>query len=156
MARAGTPHPLTSYALAVQGGAEGHYAISGDLYIRYDVIGDGPIDLLAFSNGSSVWVDRDDEPHWSRFDRRLAAFARLVRFDPSGVGLSDPLSSGEMPSFELWAQDAVAVLDAVGSSADRAVRRRTGRDRRDAPERDVSGNGLGPRAHAQLESADPR
>jgi len=97
------------------GGADGHYAKSGDLYIRYEVTGDGPIDLLAFSNGSSVWVDRDDEPHWSRFDRRLAAFSRLIRFEPSGVGLSDPLSSGEMPSFELWMQDAVAVLDAVGS-----------------------------------------
>ena len=97
------------------GGAEGHYAKSGDLYIRYDVIGDGPIDLLGFSNGSSVWVDRDDEPHWSRFDRRLASFSRLIRFDPSGVGLSDPLSSRAMPSVELWMQDAIAVLDAVGS-----------------------------------------
>jgi class 3 adenylate cyclase/pimeloyl-ACP methyl ester carboxylesterase len=100
----------------VVGGTDGHYAKSGDLYIRYEVTGDGPIDLLALSNGSSVWVDRDDEPHWSRFDRRLAAFSRLLRFDPSGVGLSDPLNSGEMPSSELWTQDAIAVLDAVGSA----------------------------------------
>ncbi len=97
-------------------GVAGHYAKSGDLYVRYEVIGDGPIDLLALSNGSSVWVDRDDEPHWSRFDQRLASFSRLIRYDPSGVGLSDPLNSGEMPSFELWMQDAVAVLDAVGSA----------------------------------------
>ena len=53
-------------------GGDGHYAKSGDLYIRYEVTGEGPIDLLGLSNGSSVWVDRDDEPHWARFDRRLA------------------------------------------------------------------------------------
>ena len=30
--------------------------------------------------------------------------------------MSDPLHSGEMPSLELWTQDAVAVLDSVGSA----------------------------------------
>ena len=69
-----------------------------------------------FNSGSNVWIDRDDEPHWSRFDRRLASFSRLIRFDPSGVGLSDPLGGGSGPTIEGWMQDAVAVLDAVGSS----------------------------------------
>jgi class 3 adenylate cyclase len=93
-----------------------HYAKRGDLHVAYQALGDGPIDLLAFNNGSNVWIDRDHEPHWSRFDRRLASFSRLIRFDPSGVGLSDPLVDGSRPTVDGWMQDAGAVLDAVGSS----------------------------------------
>ena len=92
------------------------YAKSGDRHVGYQVLGDGPIDLLALNTGCNIWIDRDDEPHWSRFDRRLASFSRLIRFDPSGVGLSDPLAGGSGPTIECWVQDAVAVLDAVGSS----------------------------------------
>jgi class 3 adenylate cyclase len=96
--------------------AEIQYAKSGDLYVAYQVIGDGPIDLLAFGNGTTVSIDQDDEPHLGRFERRLASFGRLIRFDRSGVGLSDPLGGGAALTIELWMQDAVAVLDAVGSS----------------------------------------
>jgi class 3 adenylate cyclase len=96
--------------------AEIQYAKSGDLHVGFQVLGDGPIDLLACTSGSLIWIDRDDEPHWSRFDRRLASFTRLIRFDPSGVGLSDPLAGGLRPTIDHWVQDAVAVLDAVGSS----------------------------------------
>jgi len=92
------------------------YAKSGDLHVAYQVLGDGPIDVLAFNNGTTIWIDRDDEPHWSRFDRRLASFCRLIRFDPIGLGLSDPLDGGSGPTDERRMADAVAVLDAVGSS----------------------------------------
>ncbi|HXN62923.1 MAG TPA: adenylate/guanylate cyclase domain-containing protein [Acidimicrobiales bacterium] len=95
--------------------SEIHYAKSGDRHIGYQVLGEGPIDLLALNTGCNIWMDRDDEPHWSRFDHRLASFSRLIRFDPSGIGLSDPLVSGSGPTIECWTQDAVAVLDAVGS-----------------------------------------
>ena len=92
------------------------YAKRGDAHVAYQVRGDGPVDLLAFSNGTTISIDRDDEPHLRRFDRRLASFSRLIRFDPSGLGLSDPLSAGSSLTIESWMQDAVAVLDAVGSS----------------------------------------
>jgi class 3 adenylate cyclase len=95
--------------------AENRYAKSGDRHVAYQVLGGGPIDLLGLNTGCDVWIDRDDEPHWSRFDRRLASFSRLIRFDPTGNGLSDPLDSGSGPTIEGWVQDAVAVLDAVGS-----------------------------------------
>ena len=91
------------------------YAKRGDRHVAYQVLGEGPLDLLGINTGCNVWIDRDDEPHWSRFDRRLASFSRLIRFDPSGVGLSDPLVGGSGPTIECWAQDALAVLDAVGS-----------------------------------------
>jgi class 3 adenylate cyclase/alpha-beta hydrolase superfamily lysophospholipase len=106
----------TARRLAVVDVVEIQYARSGDRHLAYQVLGDGPIDLLAFGTGCNVWIDRDDEPHWSRFDRRLASFSRLIRFDPSGVGLSDPLAGGSGPTLECWTQDALAVLDAVGSS----------------------------------------
>jgi class 3 adenylate cyclase len=93
------------------------YAKSGNAHIAYQVLGDGPIDLLAFSNGTTISIDRDDEPHLRRFDRRLASFSRLIRFDPGGLGLSDPLGAGVAPTIELWMQDALAVLDAVGSTS---------------------------------------
>jgi class 3 adenylate cyclase len=95
--------------------AEIHYAKSGDRHVAFQVMGDGPVDLLAFNNGCTIWIDRDDEPHWSRFDRRLASFSRLIRFDPGGLGLSDPLDQGAGPTIEGRVQDALAVLDAVGS-----------------------------------------
>jgi pimeloyl-ACP methyl ester carboxylesterase len=91
------------------------YAKRNDLHVAYEVHGGGPPDLLAFGQGNNVWIDRDGEPHWARFDERLASFSRLIRFDPAGLGLSDPLTGGARPSVDSWMQDALAVLDAVGS-----------------------------------------
>ena len=91
------------------------YAKRGTLHVAYQVRGEGPTDMLGVGNGTTVWMDRDDEPHLRRFDERLASFSRLIRFDPSGLGLSDPLGSVP-PTVETRMQDAVAVLDAAGSS----------------------------------------
>jgi class 3 adenylate cyclase len=91
------------------------YAKCDGRHIGYQVTGDGPIDLLALNSGCHVWVDRENEPHWRRFDEQLASFSRLIRFDPSGIGLSDPPPGGSMPTIELWMQDALSVLDDVGS-----------------------------------------
>ena len=96
---------------------ENRYAKTDHGHVAYQVLGDGPIDLLGLTSGTNVWIDRDDEPHWNRFDRRLASFSRLIRFDPIGVGLSDPLAGGATPTLEGWIEDAVAVLDAVGSTS---------------------------------------
>jgi len=51
----------------------------------------------------------------ARFQRRLSAFGRLLRFDGLGIGLSDRGSPLAPPTLEQRAQAAVAVLDAVGS-----------------------------------------
>ncbi len=125
-------------------------------YIGYQVLGDGPIDLLALNNGSNIWIDRDDEPHWARFDRRLASFTRLIRFDPSGVGLSDPLGGGELPTVELWTQDAVAVLDAVESEHAALLGVVHRRRRRDAAECHVSRAHLCARVDELLRAAGTR
>jgi pimeloyl-ACP methyl ester carboxylesterase len=92
---------------------ETYYAQSGDLNIAYQVMGNGPIDLI-FVPGMITHVEFLHElPGYTSFLRRLAAFARVVTFDKSGQGLSDRYPG--MPSFEQRVDDVRAVMDAIGS-----------------------------------------
>jgi class 3 adenylate cyclase len=91
------------------------YVAVGDADVAYQVVGEGPVDLLyCFGLGSHIelfW----DIPHISDFLEKLASFSRLVIFDRRGVGASDGIPSGAIPTWEEWAEDIGAVLDAVGS-----------------------------------------
>lgn len=90
-----------------------HYARSGNINIAYQVIGDGPRDLV-FVMG---WVSHLDwfwqEPRFARFLNRLASFSRLILFDKRGTGLSDRAVG--LPMLEERMDDVRAVMDAVGS-----------------------------------------
>jgi class 3 adenylate cyclase/pimeloyl-ACP methyl ester carboxylesterase len=92
------------------------YARSGDAHIAYSVSGDGPIDVLVMSSYTISIDSYAEEPHVVAFDRRLASFCRLIRFDPRGIGSSDPMDLSVGVSIADMAQDALAVLDAVGST----------------------------------------
>jgi class 3 adenylate cyclase len=95
---------------------ETRYVKSGDAYIAYQVVGGGPIDLL-FASGIALSIDvcwEREEP--ARFFSNLASFSRLLMFDRRGIGLSDPVSQASPPTIELWMDDALAVLDAAGST----------------------------------------
>ena len=97
------------------GSTRTRYAKAGDVDIAYQVLGDGPIDLLLYT-GWAIPIDcMDEEPSLARFQRRLTSFARLVRFDVRGIGLSDRGSPSALPTLEQRVQDTLAVLDAVGS-----------------------------------------
>jgi len=91
---------------------EVEYARSGDLSIAYQVVGDGPVDLvyvpLLLSPVFSWYV-----PQISEFFRQLASFSRLILFDKRGTGASDRPRTP--PTLELQMDDVRAVLDAVGS-----------------------------------------
>ncbi len=93
------------------------YANSDGVSIAYQVVGDGPIDILALfgwiTQVEHVW----EEPSLRRFIERLTSFSRLIIFDRRGTGLSDPASDGFDLDDEV--RDALAVLDAAGS--DRAA-----------------------------------
>jgi class 3 adenylate cyclase len=90
------------------------YAVRDGTHIGYQVWGSGPVDVLEFNNGLMISIDDTiDEPNWLRYTERLAGFCRLVRFDASGLGLSDPLGPGTVPSIEGWGRDALAVMDAA-------------------------------------------
>jgi class 3 adenylate cyclase len=90
------------------------YASCGEIDIAYQVFGDGPIDLLVLP-GPLIPIDCVDlEPSMYRFHRRLASFCRVIRFDQRGIGLSSRVPSADMVGPEWWAQDVIAVMDAVG------------------------------------------
>ncbi len=95
------------------------YARAGDADIAYQVLGEGPTDILLLTGWTFSFDSVDDEPSLSRFHRRLASMGRLIRFDVRGVGLSDRGDPSDPPTQGQWAEDAIAVLDAAES--ERAV-----------------------------------
>jgi pimeloyl-ACP methyl ester carboxylesterase len=94
---------------------ETRYTRSGDLNIAYQVVGDGPLDLVYvpgwISNVELNW----DEPSHAHVLERLARFSRPILFDKRGTGLSDPVPLDRLPPLEERMDDVRAVLDAVGS-----------------------------------------
>ncbi len=91
------------------------YARAGDVSIAYQVIGEGPVDLVwAYGLASNVEVFWE-EPSLAAFFRRLAQFSRLIIFDRRGCGLSDRGGELTTPTLEERGDDILAVLDAVGS-----------------------------------------
>ena len=94
---------------------ETRYARSGEYHIAYQVVGDGPVDLVYVPG----WISHLDmyweEPSVAHFLRRLASFSRLIVFDKRGIGLSDPVPAENMPNLEERMDDVRAVLDAAGS-----------------------------------------
>ena len=91
---------------------EVRYARSGDLSIAYQVVGDGPVDLVFVPFLISPifsWV----HPVFASFYERLASFSRLILFDKRGIGASDRPRS--LPTLESQMDDVRAVLDEVGS-----------------------------------------
>jgi class 3 adenylate cyclase len=89
------------------------YARSGDVQIAYQVVGDGPVDLVLVPgfvwHVEMIWED----PAAARFLEHLAEFSRLIIFDKRGMGLSD--RPGEASTLEQGMDDTIAVMDAAGS-----------------------------------------
>jgi len=104
----GSPTPETRYAKTADG-----------VHIAYQVVGDGPVDMVFVmgwvTNVEVMW----DDPDFARFLGRLSSFSRLILFDKRGVGLSDRVPEERLPDLETRMDDVRAVMDAVGS--ERAV-----------------------------------
>jgi pimeloyl-ACP methyl ester carboxylesterase len=90
------------------------YTKSGDVYIAYQVVGEGPLDLVYVPGFVSHLEYQWEEPSVAASLRRLASFSRLIRFDKRGTGLSD--RHVPMPTLEQRMDDVRAVMDAVGSA----------------------------------------
>ncbi|WP_246540952.1 adenylate/guanylate cyclase domain-containing protein [Mycobacterium spongiae] len=91
-----------------------HYTQCGGMDIAYQVFGDGPIDLLVLA-GPSIPIDSvDAEPSMYHFHRRLASFSRVIRLDHRGIGMSSRAPSTDVLGPTFWAEDVIAVMDAVG------------------------------------------
>ena len=89
------------------------YARAGDVHIAYQVVGEGPVDLVyvppQLQQVEHLWA----EPRVAAFFERIARFSRLILLDRRGTGLSDPIVSAT--TLEDQMEDVTAVLDAVGS-----------------------------------------
>ena len=89
------------------------YALSGDVNIAFQVMGDGPIDIILVPGIVSHVEFLHEFPGYTGFLRRLATFARVVTFDKRGQGLSDGISGA--PSLEQRVDDVRAIMDDIGS-----------------------------------------
>ncbi len=91
------------------------YAKSGDLFIAYQVTGDGPVDLVWSPGAVSHLALHWENPYFVRFAERLSTFSRLIRFDKRGTGLSDRPKT--VATLEERTDDIRAILDSVKSES---------------------------------------
>ena len=94
---------------------ETQYTKSGDVNIAYQIVGEGPLDLVYvpgwISNVELMW----EEPAHAHVLGRLSSFSRLILFDKRGTGMSDPVPLDRLPTLEERMDDVRAVMDAAGS-----------------------------------------
>ena len=92
---------------------ETRYALNGDIRLAYQVLGDGPRDLVLVaglvSHLGAIW----EEPEHAAFCAALARRSRLILFDKRGTGLSD--RGHGVPTLPQRMDDLLTVLDAAGS-----------------------------------------
>ena len=104
-----------TYCRPVMEAPETRYVAVGDADVAYQVVGDGPLDLLyCYGLGSHIehcW----EIPGQSEYLNGLATFSRLIFFDRRGTGASDGVPLNAMPTWEEWTEDIEAVLGAAGS-----------------------------------------
>lgn len=86
---------------------------AGDVAIAYQVVGEGPVDLVYasgwLSNIDIVW----EHAGYNRFLTNLSKRCRLILFDKRGTGMSD--RDVGAPTLEERTDDIRAVMNAVGS-----------------------------------------
>ena len=96
--------PETQYVPAPEGG-----------YLAYQVVGEGPVDVVLPMNGGFaidlIW----EEPTIAASLRRLATFSRVIAFDPRGFGSSSRVDPQRIPAIQTWMDDITTVMDAAVS-----------------------------------------
>jgi class 3 adenylate cyclase len=89
------------------------YALSGDVNVAFQVMGDGPIDIILVPGVVSHVEFLHEMTGYTAFLRRLSSFARVITFDKRGQGLSDKMSGA--PSLEQRMDDVRSIMDDIGS-----------------------------------------
>jgi len=93
---------------------ETKYAYSEGVGIAYQVVGDGPIDVVMIPGFGSHLEHAWQHPRLAHFYHRLSSFSRLTLLDKRGTGLSDRVSPNDLPGIEQRKDDLKAVMDEVG------------------------------------------
>jgi class 3 adenylate cyclase len=94
---------------------ETRYAWNGEDALAYQLIGEGPVDLLYLQGFGSNVIVNWEHPAFSRFARELSCFSRLIITDRRGLGCSERFTPRDIPPIETLVDDLSAVLDAAGS-----------------------------------------
>src|SRR6202007_1082857 len=95
--------------------SETRYAMNGDLRVAYRASAEGPRDIVlvpAWCGNCEVFPEQPSLRGWVE---AMTSLGRLIFFDQPGTGASDPITSGALPTLELWADSITAVLDDLGS-----------------------------------------
>ncbi len=91
------------------------YVSVDGVHIAYQVVGEGPLDLVYVPGWLSHVELAWELPDLAHGLRRLASFSRLIVFDKRGTGMSDTVPNDQLPTLERRMDDVRAVMDAVGS-----------------------------------------
>jgi class 3 adenylate cyclase len=108
------PRRRSIIAVCMDSMPEIRYAKNGDVHIAFQILGDGPFEVVHVGGYVTHLGVLWEDPGYRHFCQRLASFARLVRFDKRGMGLSDRVPTGTL---EERMEDVTAVLDAIGSTS---------------------------------------
>nr|WP_090279495.1 adenylate/guanylate cyclase domain-containing protein [Mycolicibacterium komanii]CRL75421.1 family 3 adenylate cyclase [Mycolicibacterium komanii] len=96
--------------------SETRYATNGDLRIAYRASAEGERDILVIPNWFSNCELTPELPATRGWVEAMTSLGRLIFFDQPGMGASDPLPGGALPTLEMWVDSISAVLHALGSS----------------------------------------
>ena len=92
------------------------YTERGGAQIAYQVVGNGPVDVVHCAGLVANCDHVRDVAGSDRVLQELVKYVRLILFDRRGTGHSDPFPDGTLPTWEDWADDVLAVMDAAGSA----------------------------------------
>lgn len=120
MTRLGATAALTGWrpstTLFDVGIPETRYTTCQGASVAYQVHGEGRHDVLAIHDWMASVDAHWDHPGVLRWEQVHESFARVIEFDQRGMGVSDRLPPESIGRLEDWIDDAVAVLDEVGSA----------------------------------------
>src|ERR1700741_2279081 len=109
--------------------SETRYALNGDLRVAYRASPTGARDIVFVPNWFTCCEHLPDLPSLQGWIEAMTSLGRLIFFDQPGTGVSDPFTSGALPTLEQWADSITAVLDDLGSR-ERSSSRSTADSRR--------------------------
>jgi class 3 adenylate cyclase len=90
--------------------------MNGDLRVAYRASGEGPRDIVFVPNWFTCCEVLPELPSIQGWVEAMTSLGRLIFLDQPGTGASDPVTPGDMPTLEQWADSIAAVLDDLGSS----------------------------------------
>jgi class 3 adenylate cyclase len=90
------------------------YAWSHEIALAYQVVGDGPVDLMYLQSNISNLEVNWENPALASFLTELAGLGGLVVVDRRGLGCSERFTPDGAPPIETLIDDVLAVIEAVG------------------------------------------